>query len=101
MARVNKAKKKAAHDYLIRQENQSKSRKDLVPVTQTKKSEDVKMGKNSEIPRETRREKISRKKLETKKRKAPSQKNSRMEIEDAAPGAKLPVKKTLGGIHKH
>ena len=96
MARVNKAKDKGVHNYLLRQEQRTvqagKDRKALKPVA-AQKTVDVKMEKNK---RETRREKIARKKQETKKRKAPGA-SSAMDVDDA--GSRLRVKKTTG-IHK-
>ena len=98
MARVNKAKKKRAHNYLIEQEQKSLAKKDVKTLKrQSVVSEvsEVKMTKNTES-RESRRDKIARKKRETKRRKAPNQQS--MDI-DKTTKTSLSVKKTTG-IHK-
>jgi hypothetical protein len=92
MARVNKAKKKAAHEYLIKQEQKTLEKKNVKSL-QPVKASSPKM-KASETLRETRRDKIARKKRESKQRKAPSRgDHGMMEIEE-----RKKVKKTA--IHK-
>ncbi len=92
MARVNKAKKKAAHEYLVQQELKALGKKNVKALAEPSSSGEVKMRKNEQ--RETRRDKIARKKRETKQRKAPN-KETRMEVDVSS---RLRVKKTA--IHK-